>query len=166
MKLIVTDTNIFFDIIKIGALPEFFSMEYEICTTYFVIKEILLSDQRYQIESFIRAKSLTVFELNEKEIEIVKSFKTKRSFKGITDKSVLWKATELSCPLLTGDRKLRCEAEDLGIEVHGSPWIIKTLVENGLIEKEKGIQLLEFLKEINISMPIEKIDDLIKYIKK
>jgi len=26
MKLIVTDTNVFFDIIKIGALPEFFSL--------------------------------------------------------------------------------------------------------------------------------------------
>jgi hypothetical protein len=32
MKLIVTDTNVFFDIIKIGALPEFFSLDYDICT--------------------------------------------------------------------------------------------------------------------------------------
>jgi hypothetical protein len=45
MKLIITDTNIFFDIISIGALPEFFSLDYEICTTAFVIEEIIRSDQ-------------------------------------------------------------------------------------------------------------------------
>ncbi len=41
MKLIITDTNIFFDIISIGVLPEFFSLDYEICTTVFVIEEII-----------------------------------------------------------------------------------------------------------------------------
>lgn len=40
MKLIITDTNVFFDVIKIGALPEFFSLDYDICTTVFVIEEI------------------------------------------------------------------------------------------------------------------------------
>jgi len=32
MNLIITDTNVFFDIIKIGALPEFFALDFEICT--------------------------------------------------------------------------------------------------------------------------------------
>ncbi len=41
MKLIITDTNVLFDVIKIGALPDYFSLDYEICTTVFVIKEIL-----------------------------------------------------------------------------------------------------------------------------
>ena len=50
MKLLITDTNIFFDIISIGALPEFFSLDYEICTTVFVIEEILRSDQEMQLK--------------------------------------------------------------------------------------------------------------------
>ena len=68
MKLIITDTNIFFDIISIGALPEFFSLDYEICTTVFVIKEITRSDQREAIEVFTRAKDLNVIEFNSDEI--------------------------------------------------------------------------------------------------
>jgi len=46
MRIIVTDTNILFDVIKIGALPEFFSLDYEICTTVFVMQEILPSGQK------------------------------------------------------------------------------------------------------------------------
>jgi len=166
MKLIVTDTNVFFDIIKIGALPEFFSLDYEICTTDFVLKEISQSDQSDQIESFIRAKSLTVFELSADEIGTVSNLITKREFKGITDKSLLWKAAELSCPLLTGDKKLRNEAEDMGIEVHGSIWVIETLIENEFADKIVGIKLLESLKKVNLSLPHDSIDNLIKRLKK
>lgn len=166
MKLIVTDTNVFFDLIKIGALPEFFSIDYDICTTDFVLKEILLSDQREQIESFIRAKSLTIFELSPDEIDTVSNLLTKRVFKGITDKSMLWKASELACPLLTGDKKLRSEAEEMGIEVHGSIWVIEILLENNLIRKSIGIEFLESLKLVNGSLPYDKIDNLIRQYKK
>ena len=64
MKLIITDSNVFFDIIKIQALTEFFALNFEICTTDFVKSEILESEQHEQIEIFIRLQKLTVFELN------------------------------------------------------------------------------------------------------
>jgi predicted nucleic acid-binding protein len=69
MKLIITDTNVFFDLINIQALPEFFSMDYEICTTDFVLNEILFSSQKNQIDAFIRSRKLTVYSFTSKEIE-------------------------------------------------------------------------------------------------
>ena len=155
MMLIITDTNIFFDIISIGALPEFFSLDYEICTTEFVIEEIKESDQKEAIDVFIRAKKINVI-----------GFKPNKTFKGITDKSILWKSHQLKCPLLTGDKKLRKEAEEHGVEVHGSIWVIATLVEQKLIGKEKGGNLLETLKSVNTSLPFEEIDKLIRSYKK
>jgi len=68
MTLIITDTNIPFDVISIGALPEFFSLDYKICTTVFVIQEIKQSGQKEAIEVFVRAKELTVFEFDSDEI--------------------------------------------------------------------------------------------------
>ena len=50
MKLVITDSSVFFDIIKIHALPEFFALDFEICTTDFVKGEILESEQKEQIE--------------------------------------------------------------------------------------------------------------------
>lgn len=165
MKLIITDTNVFFDIISIGALPEFFALDFEICTTDFVVREILESYQKEQIESFIRAKKLIVFKLTANEVEEILNFATKRFFKGITDKTVLWKSHQLKCPLLTGDRKLRNEAEDLKIEVHGSIWVIQAIVDREIISKTKGAELLEKLKLINASLPYDEIDKLIRWLK-
>jgi len=79
---------------------------------------------------------------------------------------VLWKALQLDCPLLTGDKKFRKEAEEQGVEVHGSIWVVECLVNNGLIDKEKGIQLLESLKNVNSTLPIDEIDKLIRDFKK
>ena len=72
----------------------------------------------------------------------------------------------MDCPLLTGDKKLRLEAEDQGIEVHGTIWVIESLVENEMISKAKGIQLLESLKLVNSSLPFDEIDMLIRRLKK
>jgi rRNA-processing protein FCF1 len=162
MKLIITDTNILFDVISIGALPEFFSLDYEICTTVFVIEEIKRSDQEEAIEVFIRSKQINIINFSAEEIDEIQGFSTSRNFKGITDKSVLWKSLQLECPLLTGDKKLRNEAEDHGIEVHGSIWVIESLVQNELIDKTKGIQLLESLKQVNSSLPYDEIEKLIR----
>lgn len=165
MKLIITDSSVFFDIIKIQALPEFFALDFEICTTDFVKGEILESEQGEQIEMFIRSHQLTVFVLSEKEIEEVENFKTKRFFKTLIDKTVLWKAKQLKCPLLTGDAKLRNEATDQGILVHGSLWVIRMMVEGKVVTADAGIEFLEKLKVSNDRLPLDEIEKLIKKLK-
>ena len=165
MKLIITDSSVFFDIIKIQALPEFFALDFEICTTDFVKEEILESEQREQIEIFIRLRKLTVFELSEKEIEEVENFYTKRFFKTIIDKTVLWKAKQLKCPLLTGDAKLRSEAINQGVTVHGSLWVIRMMVESKVVTANAGIEFLEKLKIVNDRLPLDEIEKLIKKLK-
>jgi len=41
--------------------------------------------------------------------------------------------------LLTGDGKLRSEAIDQGVKVHGSLWVIRTLVEQKITSAEAGV---------------------------
>jgi predicted nucleic acid-binding protein len=165
MNLIVTDSSVFFDIIKIQALPEFFDLDIEVCTTDFVQKEILESEQRKQIEHFIRLKKLTVFEMSAEEIDELIQFKTNRVFRTLIDKTVLWKAKQLGCPLLTGDAKLRNEATEQGVKVHGSLWVVMQLVKHEIVDKKKGIEYLEKLRIINDRLPVEEIEKLIKKLK-
>lgn len=162
MKLIVTDTNVFFDMMSIEVLPDFFGLDFEICTTDFVVNEIIRIDQAEQIQNFIRSKQLTVYKLTSDEIEEVVNLKTKRNLRRITDKSVLWKALQLKCRLVTGDKNLRSEAEEQGLEVNGSLWVIKTLVETKIIAPTFAAELLEKLKTVNDSLPKEEIDKMIK----
>lgn len=125
----------------------------------------LTSSALMHCQNFLLWTLISVFKLTVEEIEEIQNFPTIRYFKGITDKTVLWKAHKLKCPLLTGDKKLRNEAEDLKIEVHGSIWIIIILVEREIISKVKGAELLEKLKLINSSLPHDDIDKLIKRLK-
>lgn len=162
MKLIVTDTNVFFDIMSIKILPDFFGLDFEICTTDFVINEIIRVDQAEQIQTFIRSKKLIVYKFTSDEIEEVINLKTKRNLRRITDKSVLWKALQLKCRLLTGDKNLRNEAEEQGLEVNGSLWVIKMLVESKIVTPVVATELLEKLKTVNDSLPKDGIDKLIK----
>ena len=100
MKLFITDTNVFFDLMNIEALPEFFGLDFEVCTTDFVVSEILRLEQAEQIQSFIRSKQLTIFSFSADEIDEIVHLKTKRVLRRIADKSVLWKALhnmELQC---------------------------------------------------------------------
>lgn len=162
MKLIVTDTNVFFDLMSIEVLSDFFELDYEICTTDFVVNEIIRIDQLEQIQIFIRSKKLRVYMLSSDEIEEVINLKTKRNLRRITDKSVLWKALKLKCRLLTGDKNLRSEAKEQGLEVNGSLWVIRTLIETKIISPAVGAELLEKLKKVNDSLPKDEIEKLIK----
>lgn len=165
MKLFITDTNVFFDLMNIEALPEFFGLDFEICTTDFVVNEILRLEQAEQIKNFIRSKQLTVFTFSSDEIDEVVNLKTKRMLRRIADKSVLWKTLQLKCKLLTGDKSLRNEAEENGLEVHGSIWVVMKIVDAKLLSAEKGIELFEKLKIVNGSLPKEEIEKLIKKLK-
>lgn len=165
MRLVITDVSVFFDIYHIRALPEFFALDFEVCTTDFVRKEILQEEQREEFEIYIRSNQLMIIHLTPDEVEEVKAFETKRFFKTLPDKTVLWKAVQLKCTLLTGDKKLRSEAEDNCIEVHGSIWVVQMIVEAKLITAAKGIELLEKLKIVNDGLPKDEIDKLIKRLK-
>lgn len=165
MRIVVTDVSVFFDLYHIRVLPEFFALDFEICTTDFVAKEILQDSQKDEFEIYIRSKQLTVIKLSPDEIETVIAFQTKRRFISLPDKTILWKALQMKSILLTADKKLRSEAEDLKIEVHGCIWVIKMLTETNIITSAKGIEFLKQLKSVNDSLPKDEIDKLIKKLK-
>lgn len=162
-KLIITDTNVFFDLINIKALPYFFGLDLEICTTDFVVSEITRPDQQEQIQVFVQAKKLIVFSLSAAELEALDKMVTKRNLRRIADRSVLWKAIELKCKLLSGDGNLRKEAEENGLVVNGSIWVLKQLADTVIITREQTVVFLHELKKINDRLPEDEIDKLIKH---
>lgn len=165
MKLIISDVSVLFDLFHIKVLPEFFALDVEICTTIFVYNEIVQQQQIEEFETFKRTQKLTVLDLLPEEEEQVVNFKLKRNIKSIPDRTMLWKAIQLKCPLLTCDDKLRKEAIDNGIEVHGSIWVLTELEKKKIIGKQKTIELLEQLKTVNTRLPFDEMDKIIKRLK-
>jgi predicted nucleic acid-binding protein len=165
MKLIITDVSVLFDLYQIKVLSDFFKLDLEICITIFVYNEILKEDQMAEFEVLKANKKLIILDLNEEEEIQVQQLKLGRNLKSFPDKTMIWKAIQLKCPLLTCDNKLRNEAQDHGIEVHGSIWVIIQLVKQNIIGKVQAIALLEQLKSVNVRLPLDEINQLIKQLK-
>ncbi len=162
MRLIITDVSVLFDLYLLEILPEFFALKADISTTSFVYNEIVIANQVVEFEVYKRTQQLHIIILTDKEQESVHQFVTKRNLKSLPDKTMLWKSIQLNCSMLTCDRKLKLEAKDHGVEVHGSIWVIEKLVEEDILNTSKAIALLEQLKTVNDRLPMEEIDKLIK----
>jgi predicted nucleic acid-binding protein len=152
---------VFFDLYNVQVLPEFFALDLEIHTSDFVYNEILQAEQKQVFEVFERSKKLKIISFSIEEEKQVRDFKTTLSIRSIADKTILWKALQLKAILLTCDNKLRKEAENLSIEVHGSVWGIQQLVDQSIIGKAVGAKHLENLKITNNRLPVTEIDKLI-----
>lgn len=153
-KIVVSDTNIFLDLISIDLLASFFELPCKIHTSDFVLSEILQPEQQKAVNDFVRNESLTVkgFDFNElSEIsDLQKNCGTNAS---LTDCSVWYYAKKMKARLLTGDGKLRKVVEKDDVIVSGILHIFDNLVEYGILEKSIAAQKLSELIKMNPRLP-------------
>lgn len=165
MKLVVADVSVLFDLYHLEVVEAFFALDFEIYTTNFVYNEILKQQQIVVFQSFVDSGKLTVMDLDVSELDSVVAFQTIRKLTSIPDKSILWKALKMGSILLTCDGKLRKEAMDHNIEVHGSIWVVSMMQIHGVIADELALDLLLKLKIVNGRLPLDEIDNQIQKIK-
>lgn len=55
--------------------------------------------------------------------------------------------------LLTGDEALRVAAFQEGVEVHGTLWLLDTMVELGAISRAEGHRSLELMRMLEVVCP-------------
>ncbi|MBR4376997.1 MAG: hypothetical protein IKX50_08570 [Spirochaetia bacterium] len=151
-KLIVSDTNIFIDLISLNVLDKFFLLPCDICTTDFVINEIAWPEQRAEIGKHIKAKKLTVVSFNYKELLDINALKINSTI-SMTDCSVWYYAKKTGGRLITGDGKLRKSAEKDNVKVSGILYIFNNLVEYGIFSMPVAATLLKHLSIINPRLP-------------
>jgi predicted nucleic acid-binding protein len=159
MKIIVTDTNVFIDLIQSNALDAFFECSFEVCTTDLVLFEIRSPNQRPHLDKHVLSGRLKVLELSEEEIAEAAAMQTQCNLKRITDKSVLLKAIQMQACLLTGDGDLRKEGQRAGLDVRGSLWVIKEIWSAGILGKVELLNILESLSQ-NTRLPQGTLADL------
>lgn len=153
-SLVISDTNIFLDLISVNLLEEFFQLPCKIETTDFVIDEIIQPNQLPYLQKFISLKKLNIISFTFEElIKINDVFDNSKNNTSMADCSVWYRAKETSGRLLTGDAKLRKSAEADNVKVSGILYIFDNLVEYKIITKTESTKLLEKLISINSRLP-------------
>ena len=154
--VVVSDTNIFIDLIESNLFECFLDLPWEIHTTDFVIEELKKESQRSTVENFIKSGEIIVKSFSAKEMEELVDFKISQRTKSnvsIQDCSVWLYAQKNTYTLLTGDEKLKRVASDSGVDVHGVIFVIDKLVESLTIRRTAAVEALVKLKETNPRLP-------------
>lgn len=163
--IVVSDTNIFIDLIEIGLLEGFFSLPWEIHTTDMIIHELKVPTQKEMIVKYRTDGLLYVKEYNVAEmVDLAKFHVLQREMAkvSIQDCSVWLYAMNKNYTLLTGDAKLRSAATKMSVDVHGIIYVIDKLVDKQLISKKTAADKLMQLKMSNPRLPQSEIDKRIK----
>lgn len=151
MRIVVTDANIFFDLIGIGALALFFQLDHEVHTTVLVLNECSPEDLAI-IQPFSDRGELHVRSFNEEELKAVEATGHRMSLRP-ADRSVLMRAKELAGIVLSGDGGVRKECMELGLRCHGILWCIMELHRNGHYSPTQSLAILDVLESINKWLP-------------
>ena len=164
-KIVVSDTNIFIDLISVNLLDGFFSLPWEIHTTDMIMKELKDSNQKAVVDAFRQLGSLKVKEFDGNEmLELMRMRKRalESSNASIQDCSVWKLAKNLDCSLLTGDNRLRKVVQKDNVEVHGILYLFDKMLEHQVINHETAITKLQSLFSINTRLPKDEIDKRIE----
>ncbi len=160
-KIVISDTNIFLDLIAINILDKFFLLPCDICTTDFVINEIEQPKQNAVVSKHIDTKNLSVVSFDFDELAEIEEMYNSSSI-SITDCSVWYYAKKTGGRLLTGDGRLRKVAESDKIKVSGILYIFDNLVEYGILDKTSATTLLQQLIAINSRLPKQECESRIE----
>lgn len=153
-KIVVSDTNIFFDLLSVDLLDAFFRLPCEIATTDFVMSEIQRPEQLKKVNTFVHSKKLEIAKFDFTELSEVNSiFENNDNNASFTDCSVWYYAKKTNGRLLTGDAKLKKSAAEDSVKVSGILYIFDNLVEYGIIDKIVCTKKLEDLLQKNARLP-------------
>lgn len=113
-RVYISDTNIWIDFRNAGLLDELFELPFIFCCTDFVLDELNNFDHAALLERGLRVEQMD-------DTAVIKLFglMTKHNNSSLADVSCYFLAQETARPLLTGDGRLRKQAQRDGT---GSAW--------------------------------------------
>jgi len=167
MQVAVKDANVFIDMELMGLFDLWTALAYQTLTTSMIEVELKCGGHSEAL-AYIATDHIEVLEPDTGEVEQFQHALDKRV--SLQDASVLYVAMQRDALLLTGDKRLRMDAELLEVECHGSIWILDQLVLGGKLEgavaAAKLSRLLELEGEQVRHLPRKAAQEYIKRWKK
>lgn len=132
MALIISDANIFIDLECAGLTARMFRLNYE-----FAAPDLLYNNELSKDHGDLPGLGLQLRELSPELIQEGWDRRSRHRKLSIFDLFALVLARAEGCPLLTGDKFLRADAEAEGITVYGTLWLMERLFEQRFITFEE-----------------------------
>ena len=151
--LLVSDANIFIDLEAGDLIELLFRLPYRIQTP-----DLLYADELAREHPTLPAMGLEIAELGPEGIEHLSNLIHAHPEISRYDAAALVLAKEEPCPLLTGDSRLREAARHEGVEVHGTLWVVESLIQANLLTVEGARASYQSMWEANRRLPWDQAE--------
>ncbi|ACX51834.1 conserved hypothetical protein [Ammonifex degensii KC4] len=150
---LVTDANFWMDAACGGFLEAVFRLPARFWTTDLILEEFRRGNPGP--EELVR-KGLKKRELNGEEVGYLYELACRYPRPSRHDLSALVLARSLDAVLVTGDKELRKAAQREGVEVRGTLWVLKQLVDGGIVSKAEACEACREMQRKNRRLPWEE----------
>ena len=149
----VVDTSVIIDLHTGQILNPFFVIPYRFVTPDAIIAELLEPEGTLLIEFGLQSEELS-------SVQVLEVMRLRATYRhpSVNDLFALVLAKGLIAPLLTNDRNLRKAAEQEGIVVHGTLWILDEMIRLIITSKHQAADALMMMREKGSRLPQDECD--------
>jgi predicted nucleic acid-binding protein len=155
MLLLISDANVLIDI-EVGSLTSsMFSLPYQ-----FAVPDVLFHQELQEHHSHLLQCGLVSKTLDSKLVEEAYKLRQQHTRPSMNDLFALSLARYEKCRLLTGDKALREVAEAYLVDVHGTIWLVKQMIEHQKITIEIAQTAFQKMKNSGRRLPWNLIEEV------
>lgn len=148
MQILVSDANVLIDLEICDLTEQAFRLPISYLTP-----DILFLEELKMHHSNLLDLGLKVIELSPTGVENAVRLVARYPKPSRNDIIALATAQEQRCALLTGDQDLREVAEQENVVVHGTLWLVETIVDAGMITVDHALKAYEVMQEHGRRLP-------------
>jgi predicted nucleic acid-binding protein len=157
MLLIISDACVLIDI-ECGELTSaMFSLAYQ-----FAVPDILFAEELEERHAHLLQYGLICKTMSGDLVAEAYSLHQKYLRPSVNDMLALTLAKHEGCQLLTCDKALRDAAKELGVEVHGTIWLVEQMLKNKKITIEVARIAFQQMKDSGSRLPWEEVEKLLR----
>lgn len=155
--ILISDASVLIDMENGGFISLMFGLPY-----IFATPDILFSEELSDRHGNLVDYGLIVKELDSQLIEEARDLTLRHRNLSFYDILAFILARSESCPLLTGDGGLRKFAGTYNIEVFGSIWLVKQMIDHKKISIEEASLGFEKMRETGSRLPWDKVENMLQ----
>jgi len=151
--LLVGDANIFMDFAVTDLTPSLFRLDHEL-----VVPDILFQEELASRHSHLLELGLRLQVMSEGQVDAAQRLIAKHRGPSANDMMALTLASDLRCPLVTGDARLRAAAQAEGVELLGTLRLVEQMVLRGLISVDDASVAYDAMRSAGRRLPWNEVD--------
>ncbi len=156
MQLLVSDANIPIDIECGNLIASMFSMK-----IVFTVPDVLFEKELKARHSHLLSFGLKVKSLSNEAVDKAIEFAAKYRQPSRIDLFALSLALQENCSLLTGDKNLRKAANQEGVQVHGTIWLVSEMLREKIVQPAVARTAFKKMKDAGSRLPWDEVDKLL-----